>query len=101
MWECSRPVLTPLYPYTLIVVREPRGEGQEATEVCHPQHMGSSFQDRASVSHSLGGPRIPQQYSASPWAKCFFVCSQRVWRPGGEASVFQIVLWVQALGTSS
>lgn len=66
MWGCAKPVLTPIYPYTLIVERGPRGEGQEAIEACHPQHTGSSFQDGASVSHSLEGPRIPQQYSASP-----------------------------------
>lgn len=52
-------------------------------------------QVRASVSCGPEGPRIPQLYSVSPGAKCFFVCSQkeRV-RRLGEASVFQTVPWV-------
>lgn len=39
----ARPILTLLYPYTLIVVGGPKAEGQEAAEACHPQHTGSSF----------------------------------------------------------
>lgn len=72
---CPHPTLS----LTLIVVGGSRSEGQEATEACQPQNVGSSF-----PGWGLEGPRvpIPQTYWVSTWAEHFFVRLELGWRRG-------------------